>query len=273
MKVSGSPTTSPRPASDRRFPLIPMLAVFVAAALTVAIVALPASFLGRFLPPGAQIEDFSGTVWHGSAGSITLAGHPAGGLEWRLHPLALLRMHIDADVRWVRRSVVLEGRVSASRGALTLSDAAGGGPLEDLSDLGLPLGWRGLIGVHLREAGVQWSNSNLQLRSAVGELSLKGASAAQFADGADLGDYTLRFANPALAAGAEAVGVLKDEGGPLDLQATIQVALAERRATLSGTVRARPGAPPALQHLIDDLGVLHARDAQGRLPLDAEFTL
>lgn len=250
-----------------------MLVVFATAALAVVVVALPASLAGRLLPDTVHAEDFSGSVWHGSAGSVTIRGRPAGGIEWRLHPLALLQMHIEADVRWVMRGFVLDGTVSSSRGTLTVREVTGGGPIEDLADLGVPSGWHGQAQVQVREAGVQWADSTLQLRSAVGDLSVAHAAAMQLGDGADLGNYTLHFSNPAVAAGSEAGAVLKDQGGPLELEATIQVTLAEHRATLSGMVRARPGAPPAVQHLIDDLAQVHARDADGRLPLDAEFTL
>ena len=43
-----------------------------------ALLALPASLATRFLPPQVQAEDFSGTLWHGSAGRLTAFGHNAG---------------------------------------------------------------------------------------------------------------------------------------------------------------------------------------------------
>jgi hypothetical protein len=64
----------------------------VLAVLAVVIAVLPASLANRFLPPAVRAEDFSGTLWHGSAGRITVAGRDAGALEWHLHPLALFKL-------------------------------------------------------------------------------------------------------------------------------------------------------------------------------------
>ena len=36
----------------------------------------------------------------------------AGSIEWRLHPAALLRLRVAADLRWVRGGFVLDGAVS-----------------------------------------------------------------------------------------------------------------------------------------------------------------
>jgi len=46
----------------------------------------------------------------------------------------------------------------------------------------------------------------------------------------------------------------------------------QRSAMLSGTVKERAEVPAALRTELDDLARLHARDAQGRLPIDFEFT-
>src|SRR5579863_3043079 len=86
----------PPPAPSRSmWPRLALIAV--AAVLVVVVAALPASLIARFLPPGVRVEDFSGTIWHGSAGRITAGGRPAGAAEWHLHPLALLRLHTAAD--------------------------------------------------------------------------------------------------------------------------------------------------------------------------------
>src|SRR5271170_6690327 len=99
-KAASAPARSLWP----RFVLIAVLA-----ALGVAVMALPASMVTRFLPEGVSAEDFSGSVWHGSAGRITANGRDVGALEWRLHPAALLRLHVGADLHWVKRGFVLDG--------------------------------------------------------------------------------------------------------------------------------------------------------------------
>src|ERR1700742_56477 len=106
----GTKTAQAPPAPPRAiWPRIALIAV--APVLAVVVVALPASLIARFVPPGVNVEDFSGTIWHGSAGHITAAGRPAGAAEWHLHPLGLLRLHTVADVHWVKGGFVLDGAV------------------------------------------------------------------------------------------------------------------------------------------------------------------
>ena len=72
---------APRPAPPRS--LWPRLALIgVVAVIVVVVCVLPASLITRFLPPAVQAEEFSGSIWHGSAGRITVTGRPAGALEW-----------------------------------------------------------------------------------------------------------------------------------------------------------------------------------------------
>ena len=95
----------------------------------------------------------------------------------------------------------------------------------------------------------------------------------QVAAGADLGGYSLHFADSAITPDSDATAELTDTGGPLALDAVIRFSVKERRGMLSGTVKERADAPAALRSQLDDLAQLHARDAQGRIPVDLEFTL
>jgi hypothetical protein len=250
-----------------RFALIGAVAV-----LAVVVIALPASIINRFLPPLVHGEDFSGTIWHGSAGRITTGGREAGAAEWRLHPLPLLRLHALADLHWVKGGFVLDGTLDANRAGLAASDVEGGGPIADLRDLGLGAGWQGAAKVRLKELEASWSAASPALKSAMGEISVSDLSSAQVADGAQLGGYTLKFANPALAADSDATATLADSGGPLSVDATIRLTPKTRTGLFSGTVKERPEAAPALRNQLQNLAQLHARDVQGRIPVDLEFT-
>ena len=75
---------APAPARSL-WPRVALIAVIALLAVVVAV--LPASFANKFLPPALRAEDFSGTLWHGSAGRLTVAGRDAGAIEWQLHPL------------------------------------------------------------------------------------------------------------------------------------------------------------------------------------------
>jgi Type II secretion system (T2SS), protein N len=274
--------TSPLPRRDARprAPAAParsfrpfILALFVLTGLAVAVVVLPASLVAHFLPAAVHAEDFSGSVWHGSAGRITVNGRDAGALEWHLHSAALLRLHLVADLHWVKGGFVIDGTADAQRGGLMVSNIQGGGPIEDLRDFGLSRGWRGTAQVQVKELKAVFSGAQASVRSALGDIAVSDLTSPQVAAGADLGGYSLHFADTAIAPDSDATAELTDTGGPLALDAVILFSVKERRGTLTGTVKERADAPAALHGELDDLAQLHARDTQGRIPLDLEFTL
>jgi hypothetical protein len=248
------------------------------AVLAVVVIALPASLAKRFLPASMHADDFSGSLWHGSASNISFNGRNAGAIEWRLHPASLLRLTAVADLHWVRVGFVADATADIDSHGLTLRDVQGGGPIEDLRDFGFAEGWRGNASFKFRVLKVAFSGTaaghgSIMPESAVGDLTLSNVSSSVVADGADLGGYTLHLANTAITPGADATAELNDTGGPLEVQATLHLSADGRTGMLSGTVKARPDASPALSAQVDKLTQLHARDAQGRIPVELEFTL
>ncbi len=276
MPTSPSPRRGAEPGPPVRparsiWPLV--LLFFVLAVLATAISALPASIVAHLLPAAVHAEDFSGTLWHGSAGRITVNSRDAGALEWRLHPASLLHWRIAANLHWVKGGFVLDATAGLAGDALTAADVQGGGPIEDLRDFGLARAWRGTARVKVEKLTAVIAVARADLKAAVGDISVADLASPQVAAGANLGGYSLHFNEPVIAPGADAAAVLTDTGGPLELDATIHFSPAERRGTLSGTVRARADAPAELLSELDSLGQMHARDPQGRIPLDLEFTL
>lgn len=276
MPTSPSPPRGARPeapaARARSFwPLI--LVFFALAALAVAISALPASMVTHFLPAAVHAEDFSGSVWHGSAGRITAMGRDAGALEWRLHPAALLHLKVAAELHWVKGGFELGGSADADRGGVELRNLEGGGPIEDLRDLGIAQGWHGVATVDVKELKALFSDSAASIQSAVGDIAVADLAAPQVAAGTDLGGYSLHFADAAVSPDSEATAELVDTGGPLAVNAEIRFLAKERRGMLSGTVKERPDAPAALRTELANLAQLRPRDAEGRIAIDFEFTL
>src|ERR1700730_16995824 len=121
-------------AAPRSRNLWPAILIGLAALLAVSIAALPASVITHFLPPSVHAEDFSGSIWHGSAGKISVNARDAGALEWRLHPAALLGMAVAADVHWVKVGFVIDAVVTIRRLGFVAHAVKGGGPIEDLHD-------------------------------------------------------------------------------------------------------------------------------------------
>jgi hypothetical protein len=262
-----APPVAPARSLWPRIALIGVLAVLV-----VVIAVLPASLANKFLPPAVRAEDFSGTLWHGSAGRISVAGRDAGALEWHLHPLALFKLRLDADLHWVKGSFVLDGAADVSRSDFQASDLRGGGPIADLSTFGLVPGWQGLAEIRIRSIAADLAGPSPSLRSAVGEIDVANVSSPQVAAGSDIGSYALTFDNASLSANGEARAALVDKGGPLSLDASLTLTPQSRTGMLSGTVKERADASPALRKELDNVAQLRARDAQGRIPIDLEFT-
>jgi hypothetical protein len=273
MPVSRSPSraesaraTAPAPTSRSYWPVV---LIGVAAVLAVIVAALPASIITHFLPPSVHAEDFSGSIWHGSAGKISVEARDAGAVEWRLHPAALLGMDVAADVHWVKVGFVVDAAVNIDRRGLTAHAVKGGGPIEDLQDFGVAPGWRGTATVDFSEL----KSDLFKVLIAVGDLRVSNLTAAEIAQGANLGSYQLRLPEGAIGTDGSVTAQLTDTGGPLDVKAAIRYSAPERTGLLTGTLRERPDAPAALLDQLEGIVQMRGRDPQGRIPVDLEFSL
>jgi len=267
MPASRSPSRDAKPAPQSRS-YWPLVLIGLAAVLAVFISALPASIATRFLPPEVHAEDFSGSIWHGSAGKISVNARDAGALEWRLHPAALLGMQVSADVHWVKVGFVVDAAVNVDRQGVSAHAVKGGGPIEDLRDFGVAAGWRGTADINFSEL----KSDLVKPLAAVGDLRVSNLTSAQIAQGAELGGYDLRLAEGAVGADGAVTAQLSDTGGPLEMKAVVSLSFKERTGILTGTLRERPEAPAALRSDLEGIVQLRGRDPQGRIPVDLEFT-
>src|SRR5258708_11479283 len=267
MPASRSPSRDVKPAPRSRS-YWPLVLIGLAAVVGVVICAVAASVVTRFLPPEVHAEDFSGSIWHGSAGKISVDAHDAGALEWRLHPAALLGMQVSADVHWVKVAFVVDAAVNVDRQGFSAHAVKGGGPIEDLRDFGVASGWRGMADIDFSEL----KSDLVKPLAAVGDIKVSNLTSAQIAQGADLGGYDLRLAAGAVAADGSMTAQLTDTAGPLDVKAAISLSAKERTGILTGTLRERPEATAALRSDLEGIVQLRGRDPQGRIPVDLEFT-
>ena len=265
-----------RPGSEqsaRSGILRPLIVIIVLAVLIVIIFTLPASLLKRFLPPSVVADDFSGSIWHGSAGTLLVNSQNAGAIEWHIHPWSLLTLTLSADLHWVQVSFVADASAEIDRHGLVAHDMVGGGPIDNLTEIGIPAGWHGTANFKFSELKVAFDGNLNRVTAAVGDLSVADLAGPQIAGGADLGGYVLHLGQSAITADGDANAELTDTGGPLEVRATIHYSPKDHTGILSGTIKERPDAPPALRSEVDNLAQLHARDAEGRLPVDLEFRL
>lgn len=246
----------------------PFVLIGVAAIAAVVIATLPASLARHFLPSSVSAQDFSGSLWHGSAGTITVNSRNAGAVEWQLHPSALLKFELAADVHWVKGGFALDAVGRFDGHGFSARNVRGGGPIEDLGTLGMPPGWRGTAAIKLDEIKGDFS----AVSAATGDIQVTNLASNRIAGGSDLGDYDLNIPPGAAAADGSTTAKLSDRGGPVQVQADIRFSPKEHLGLLSGTMMARAEASPALRSQIDNLAQLSVRDSQGRIPVEFEFT-
>jgi Type II secretion system (T2SS), protein N len=244
-----------------------MIVIGLAAILAAVVATLPASIIAHFLPPGVAADEFSGSLWHGSVGKIRVNARDAGALEWWLHPVSLLGMTVNADLHWVKVGFVIDAAVAIDRHGFTARDIKGGGPIEDLRDLGVAAGWRGVADVHLSTLQGDFAAP----RGAVGDIKVSNLASAQFAEGADLGGYDLIFPEGAADPDGNMSAQLTDTGGPLEVEITNHFTAKNRTLIVSGTLRERAEATSALRSQLLNLAQFRGREPQGRIPVDLEL--
>jgi hypothetical protein len=267
MPPSRSPSRTLKPEPIRL--LRPMIAIGVVAVIGFALLVLPASLVARILPPQIHAEDFSGTLWHGSAGRLTVNSRDAGACEWHIHPLALLTLSVDADVHWVKVSAVIDAAVHLDRHGFRAQDIRGSVPIEALQDLGIATGWQGNAVLDLTRVDGDYG----RVRSIAGTVAVNALHSAGIAAGSDLGNYQVRLQPDALSPDGAITATLVDEGGPLELQAQAHYVPDTHTGLLSGTLKERPEASASLREQLQNLTQMRARDAAGRIPVELEFTL
>lgn len=203
--------------------------------LAVLLVRLPARWLLPLLPPTVQCKAASGTVWRGSCEGLSLSDGKSAPLvlqqsRWTLHPLALLRARVSADIAvqsdWGQASAQV---VTGTGSHLVVNGLAATGTIDRRLLPVLPAGWRGSF--EARDVALELRAQRL--------LMLRGTATVhglQDAQGKQYGDYQLQMAPEDGAAGS---GDLRSLGGPVNVAAKVRVAQ-DLNWIVDGTVNGRP---------------------------------
>jgi len=231
-----------------RAALVLAIVVFVAT----LVVRWPARALTPWLPAGVSCDGAAGTVWHGSCVQLRRGHNTLAGVSWTLHPGALLRLRLSADVASADPRASGRARVQLARdGQLQISDLSAQLPLQGGLNL-LPRGLAGTVRFAFTRAQLQHG----QLTALTGTVRVLQLRAASQSGG--LGSYELKF--PPAANGAAIRGQLRDLGGPLSVSGQLQLTRGNGYQ-LSGSVAARTDASA---QLLQALQLLGPPDAQGR---------
>ena len=234
-----------------------------AAFLLAVIVVLPAKWMAWTLPAQVQCASWTGSVWRGQCSGLTIqqAGTPLEiqRLQWKLHPLSLLRLAVKADFNLRTAQGTVSGVAELGRRQRLAVEGLTANALFDrrLATM-LAEGWNG----QLEAKAVALSLQGDTLRALSGELLLRDFKDAR---GAPFGSYRLAFA-PADA--PPFTGTITDSGGPLAVAGTVTIS-ADRRWELDVLITPRPDAS---QELRSRLQFIAAPDASGRHRFQSEGT-
>ena len=233
-----------------------LLAAGAFAFILIVIGNLPASLASGWLPANVSVGTLGGTLWHGEAIAVRVNGIDVERLGWRLHPLPLLSGRFAARIEATTASDRISAEIVIDRaGRLEARTVEARVDTASLAGRALPTGWAGPVEVHLEELIVEqgWITA---IRGSAESGTLTGPPKIQ----PYLGSYRLVFGNDAIGAPGEIVGHFRDSGGPVEISGDVRL-YRDRRAVVSGWVRARPAAPQAV---IDDIARLPEVDPQGR---------
>lgn len=213
---------------------------------------LPARALTPLLPAQVNCTAASGTLWQGRCGELRSGSWDINDLNWTLHPAALLRLRLSADISSSDARAAGHAHVELAAGGQLDIDALDAQlPLPNELQL-FPRGWSG--GLHMQIEHLRLRNE--QLQAIVGRVTATDLHMAN--PPADVGSYQLLFPN--VADGAPMRAQLRDLSGPLAVDA--QLTLADNDSySIQGRVAAHDSADAQLAQLLQLLG---PADAQGR---------
>ncbi|MDR2214929.1 MAG: type II secretion system protein N [Nevskiaceae bacterium] len=237
----------------------------LAAFFTMLLIRLPAAWFARALPSQLQCDALAGSVWRGQCMGLSIAQGVAerpplrmDALNWSLHPLALLRGQISADVDLVRGQDQAHALVIHAGGAQIDVQHLNGSLRIDRQLLPpLPAGWKGVA--VFDDVGLKLDGSMILELSGVGQLSNLTDAA-----GESLGSYQLDFGSQPQTAPFS--GQFQSLEGPLQLQGRITLQ-ANTGWLLEGTVAAQSTTPAELARMLELLG---PADASGKRPFSME---
>lgn len=228
------------------------LILAVAVFLITLLVRLPARVLLPLLPAELACAAPDGTVWRGTCEELRVGTWSVSQLTWSLHPAALLRLQIAADLEsqdpaargHAQVELARNGDVAITALAATVAMPSGAGLM--------PAGASGTLLLAIDSARIQGGH----LVAVQGKVDLQQLRIEN--PPADLGSFELRFAPPNEA--APMVGQLTDLNGPLSVIGVLQLS-PTGSYELEGSIAPRPNAGANLTQMLQLLG---PPDTQGR---------
>lgn len=209
-----------------------------------------------YLPAGLPLQPHAlqGTLWKGSAETLSWHDTPLGRLHWHLSPWTLLLGKAGLSLQLQDDDKHLDSRLQVARdGSLNITQLDMRLPAGELARFnpGLPIAADGLLLLHL-DGAVMAPGTAPELRgNAVWQEAVL-----VIGEVLQLGDLHLAL-QPGENGGTQAT--IRDSGGPLEISGSIQLE-AGMRYQFEARVKARPEADPGLHN---SLGLLGKADGRG----------
>ncbi len=232
-----------------------LIAICLLVFIAILVANLPASLAARWIPPTVSFGSLNGTLWHGEADAVRVAGLDIERIEWQLHPLALLTGRLSAQVEATGAGDHLSANVALAGDRIEAHGIDASIDVAKLAGHVLPAGWAGPARLKFDEI-VFAGNWIASIRGSAESGTLTGPAEVQ----PYLGSYHLQFDQDAVAMPDVFVGHFRNLSGPIDISGDVKIYRA-RRAVVTGWVRARPGAAPVV---VADIAKLSEVDPQGR---------
>lgn len=234
---------------------MPLRAALILAAiafLVTLLMRLPARTLLPLLPPDVSCAAPTGTVWSGACGQLHVGEVAVSGLSWTLHPGALLRLHLLADLASPDPDARGQAQVDLARdGSVAITALAATVSLPGDAAV-VPAGITGSMQLAIDSARIE----GRRLVAMQGRIDLLRIHSDD--PQADLGSFELQFVPPTQP--PIMLAQLRDLNGPLSVSGVLQLS-PTGSYQLDGSVTARPGASAELTQKLQMLG---PPDGQGR---------
>jgi hypothetical protein len=224
--------------------------------LLTLLVRLPASLLLDHLPGTLRCSSAYGTLWRGSCAELVAGPRRLSGVNWTLHPAALLRARVALDLASADPAASGQAYVEWQPGGeLLIEHLAATLAPSQLTGL-LPTGWSASLQLAIAHARVR----ERHLVALEGTLDLQQLQL--LAPRTAFGSFELAFPKVSAAdprAEAPMRGTLRDLDGPLSMRGQMQLSPGGSYE-LEAKVAAHEDADPGLRQLLELLG---PPDAQG----------
>jgi hypothetical protein len=238
-----------------------LIAAGAGAFLLFLVVRIPASAVAWIAPAELSFRSLSGTLWSGTAASITAGRVHLGETTWSLSPANLLMARLSAQVETRIGDGTATGSLARNvAGDLSCTGCSYSGPVSAL--------WPVFPALSAVNGRLELQMPALEIRDrwlsrAVATAKLTTDIGAREKPGEPPATFQLSVNADPVPEDGKVEALIGDAGGPVNLEARLLLT-PPGNFEFSGQASARPGAPPAVTSALSALG---PRGADGRTQL------